>query len=103
MGLLDFFQSDHDEVHRKGSLTHDALAGAVAYEATKAYENHLAKNGKPDTHAKAKELLAGFAAAAATQLIETKGLDAYDEHKKKALQEKAQERLSEGVRRDYDE
>lgn len=26
-------------------------------QAMKAYENHVAKNGKPDNHAKAKELL----------------------------------------------
>lgn len=68
--------------HNKGSLAHDALGGAVAYEvracslfelcpfmptvvvhrlrpiqAFKAYEDHLAKNGKPDSHAKAKEIL----------------------------------------------
>ncbi|KAI6039816.1 CipC1 protein [Pisolithus marmoratus] len=81
MGLFDYFQDDHN-----GNLTHDALAGAVAYEAARAYENHRAANGTPDSHAQAKELLAGFAAAAVTQLVETKGLDAYDAHKQASLQ-----------------
>ena len=29
----------------------------LAYEAAKAYEDHVAANGKPDSHAKAKEIL----------------------------------------------
>jgi hypothetical protein len=58
----------------KAELSHELIGGAVAYEvgphlfrlfidvliilqAAKAYENHCAKNGKPDSHAKAKEIL----------------------------------------------
>jgi hypothetical protein len=33
---------------------------AAAYEAAKAWEDHCAKNGKPDSHAKAKEFLYAF-------------------------------------------
>jgi hypothetical protein len=33
------------------------VAGAAAFEAAKAYENHLAENGQPDSHATAKELM----------------------------------------------
>ena len=29
----------------------------VAYEAAKSYEDHVAQNGKPDSHEKAKEIL----------------------------------------------
>ncbi|KAG8216651.1 CipC1 protein [Butyriboletus roseoflavus] len=97
MGWLEAFQNDHNEVHHKGSLTHDALAGAVAYEAAKAYEDHLATNGQPDSHAKAKEILAGFAGVALTQLAETKGRDAWDAHKRRQIQEQAQERLRETI------
>ncbi|KAI6025612.1 cipC protein [Pisolithus orientalis] len=98
MGLLDFFQNDHDDVHNNGNLTHDALAGAVAYEAAKAYENHLAENGKPDDHARAKELIAGFVGAAATHLAETKGRDAYDKYK---VEHDAKKRLHEHVDKEY--
>ncbi|KAI6099702.1 CipC1 protein [Pisolithus sp. B1] len=76
MGFAEYFQSDHGEVH-EGNVTHDLLAGAVAYEAAKAYENHLAANGRPDDHAQAKELIATLVAGAATHLVETKGRDAY--------------------------
>ncbi|GAA5874466.1 hypothetical protein JCM1840_000788 [Sporobolomyces johnsonii] len=69
----------------KHHLTHDAIAGAAAYEGMKMYQEHCAKNGKPGSHQQAKDLLAAFAAAAATNLIETKGLDALDKHKAQQL------------------
>ena len=34
-----------------------AIAGAAAFEAAKAYENHAEANGHPPEHAMAKELL----------------------------------------------
>ena len=64
----------------------------LAYEAAKAYEDHVAANGKPDSHAKAKEILyacfslcpslvgtdhtdsAGFASAFIDREFETKGV-----------------------------
>lgn len=44
----------------------------------KAYEDHVAKNGQPDNHAKAKELLAGFAGAFIDREVETKGVSSLD-------------------------
>jgi hypothetical protein len=41
----------------KAALSHELIGGAAAYEAAKAYEDHVAANGKPDSHAKAKEIL----------------------------------------------
>ena len=41
----------------KASWSHELIAGAASYEAAKAYENHLAQNGQPASHAEAKELL----------------------------------------------
>ena len=35
----------------KAALSHELIAGAAAYEAAKAYEKHVAKNGQPDNHA----------------------------------------------------
>lgn len=97
MGFADYFQNDHGEVH-SGNITHDLLAGAVAFEAAREYENHVAKNGKPDDHAMAKELIAGFATAAATHLVETKGRDAYDRFR---VERDAKSRLQEHVDREY--
>ncbi|KAG0166450.1 hypothetical protein DFQ30_007194 [Apophysomyces sp. BC1015] len=87
MGLFDHFSSQHEEVHKeeqeghKGSFTHEAIAGAAAYQALKAYNEHCEKNGKPVEHARTKQLLAGFAAGALDKLIETKGLDYLDRKK----------------------
>ncbi|KAB8272469.1 hypothetical protein BDV30DRAFT_212087 [Aspergillus minisclerotigenes] len=88
---MGFFDNDHEnaqhhkEVYQKegheGHWTHDAIGGAAAYEASKAYFEHQAKNGKPDDHAKAKELAIGFATGAVTHLFETKGLDFIDKQK----------------------
>ncbi|CAO3580181.1 unnamed protein product [Absidia cylindrospora] len=88
LGLSDFFGKQHEEVNaasdeHKGSLTHEAIAGAASYQALKAFNEHCEKNGKPVEHAKAKQILAGFAGAALDKLIETKGLDFVDKQKAK--------------------
>ncbi|OAX43467.1 hypothetical protein K503DRAFT_140006 [Rhizopogon vinicolor AM-OR11-026] len=101
MGFLDAFsssQSDEfngsDEPH-KASLSHELLGGAAAFEAAKAYEDHCAKNGRPDNHALAKEIFAGFAGAAVDRLVETKGADAWSDHQRKKAREHAQETITE--------
>ncbi|OAD78678.1 hypothetical protein PHYBLDRAFT_107153, partial [Phycomyces blakesleeanus NRRL 1555(-)] len=73
----------HDESEHKGSISHEVIAGAAAYEAVKAYNDHCEKEGKPQDHTIAKEILAGFAAGALDKLIETKGLDYLDRQKAK--------------------
>ncbi|KOS17076.1 hypothetical protein ESCO_006029 [Escovopsis weberi] len=69
------------EEHHEASLSHELIAGAAAYEAFKAYENHCAENGQPDDHAKAKEILAGFIGAFLDREIETRGLDWLDKER----------------------
>ncbi|RUS20869.1 hypothetical protein BC937DRAFT_94163 [Endogone sp. FLAS-F59071] len=89
-------QAQYDEVinaPHKATLSHELLGGAAAFEAVKAYEDHQAKNGKPDSHALAKELFAAFAGAAVDRLIETKGLDAVDSYKAKQHAKQETERL----------
>lgn len=49
----------------------------------KAYEDHLRQTGEQVSHARMKELLAGFAAAEVDKLFETKGLDFLDREKAK--------------------
>ncbi|KAI9508866.1 hypothetical protein F5148DRAFT_963608, partial [Russula earlei] len=76
----------HDQVAsapHKAELSHELIAGAASFAAAKAYEDHAAKNGKPDSHAKAKELIAGFAGAFIDRIVETKGLDFIDKEKAK--------------------
>ncbi|KAJ3568514.1 hypothetical protein NP233_g5659 [Leucocoprinus birnbaumii] len=59
----------------KASITHELLGGAVAYEAAKAYEDHRARNGTPDSHAKAKEIMAGIVGGLVDREFEDKGLN----------------------------
>lgn len=72
----------YDSPHQ-AELSHELIAGAASYEAAKAYERHCAENGKPASHAEAKELLAGFAGAFIDREVETKGLDFVDREKAK--------------------
>ncbi|THH01735.1 hypothetical protein EW026_g986 [Hermanssonia centrifuga] len=67
----------------KSSISHELIAAAASYEAAKAYEQHCERNGKPESHQKAKELLAGFAGAFIDREVETKGLDFVDKEKAK--------------------
>lgn len=52
-------------------------------QAAKAYENHCRENGKPESHAEAKEILAGFAGAFIDREFETRGLGFMDREKAK--------------------
>ncbi|KAJ7228595.1 hypothetical protein GGX14DRAFT_613756 [Mycena pura] len=67
----------------KAKLSHELIAAAAAYEAAKKYEEHCAENGKPDSHAKAEEIIAAFSAAFVDRMVETKGLDELDKEKAK--------------------
>nr|GAT60768.1 predicted protein [Mycena chlorophos] len=88
MGILDSFSSEsalfqeYNGKH-KTDISHQLLAGAAAFVAAKEYEKHCEQNGKPQTHAEAKELLAGFAGAFIDREVETHGLDAIDVAKAK--------------------
>ncbi|EIW80449.1 hypothetical protein CONPUDRAFT_32252, partial [Coniophora puteana RWD-64-598 SS2] len=67
----------------KAALSHELVASAASYEAMKAYEKHVAAQGHPDSHAKAKELIATFSGGFIDRMVETKGLDALDKQKAK--------------------
>ncbi|KAI6155552.1 hypothetical protein BKA82DRAFT_17603 [Pisolithus tinctorius] len=106
MGILDVFSSHEDSYnqynetgnHHKASTSHELIAGAAAYEAAKAYEDHVARNGQPDSHAKAKEILAGLAGAFVDREVETKGLDFVDrERAKRHARTQIDEQFTENV------
>ncbi|KAG5351314.1 hypothetical protein E4T56_gene11416 [Termitomyces sp. T112] len=89
---MGWFDSDSDQAQaynqvtnapHKAELSHELIAAAASYEAAKAYENHVATNGRPDSHAKAKEIMAGFAGAFVDRMVETKGLDFVDKERAK--------------------
>ncbi|ORX96223.1 hypothetical protein BCR34DRAFT_607701 [Clohesyomyces aquaticus] len=67
----------------KSSFGHEVIAGGAAFAGFKAFEDHQRKEGKPVSHAFAKELVAGFAAAEVDKLAETKGEDWFDREKAK--------------------
>ncbi|KAJ5386856.1 hypothetical protein N7509_009397 [Penicillium cosmopolitanum] len=74
--------SQNPEEH-KAKFSHELIGGAAAFEAMKAYEDHEARNGQVDNHARAKEIAAGLAGAFIDREFETKGLDFVDREKAK--------------------
>ncbi|KAI0650732.1 hypothetical protein C8Q79DRAFT_944904 [Trametes meyenii] len=89
---MGFFSSDSDEAQaydqvvnapHKAELSHELIAAAASYEAAKAYQEHQEREGKPQSHEKAKEILAGFAGAFVDRIVETKGLDFVDKERAK--------------------
>ncbi|KAJ7066950.1 hypothetical protein C8F01DRAFT_1119726 [Mycena amicta] len=109
---MGFFSSDSSEAQaydeyngkHKTDISHQLLAGAASFVAAREYEKHVAANGKPTSHAEAKELLyvligpiavsdpscsAGFAGAFIDREVETHGLDFVDKEKAKYEAHKA--------------
>ncbi|KAF8492355.1 hypothetical protein F5888DRAFT_1637122 [Russula emetica] len=82
---MGWFSHDHEHAQahnkyqdapkHKSHVTHELFASAAAYEAAKAYEKHKEKNGQPVSHAKAKEIAAGFAGGYIDKEFETHGVD----------------------------
>ncbi|KAK9330011.1 hypothetical protein V1520DRAFT_341655 [Lipomyces starkeyi] len=67
----------------KAKFSHEAIAGAASFEAFKLFEDRQRREGRPVSHAFAKEVLMGLAGAEVDKLIETKGLDFYDRERAK--------------------
>jgi len=59
------------------------MAGAAAFEAAKLYQEHCAKNGKPPTHARAKEIFAALIGVFIEREFENRGMNSSDKHKVK--------------------
>ncbi|RDB22699.1 hypothetical protein Hypma_010147 [Hypsizygus marmoreus] len=101
---MGFFNDDSDQAQaynevanapHGAELSHELIAAAASYEAAKEYEKHVARNGPPPSHEKAKEIFAGLAGAFVDRLIETKGLDYVDKYK---VQHHAKEQADGGLR-----
>jgi hypothetical protein len=69
MGLFSHHHAKdaYDQVYGGGrpqhQVTHELLAGAAAFEAMRMFEHHREREGIPEHHELAKELLAGFVGA----------------------------------------
>ncbi|KAJ7707723.1 cipC protein [Mycena rosella] len=105
---MGFFGSDSSEadaynqissgkVH-KADMSHELLAGAASFAAAHEYEKHCEANGKPQSHAEAKELLAAFAGTFIDREVESHGLDFIDKEKAK---HDAHKNASEAIASDY--
>ncbi|KAF9116300.1 hypothetical protein BGX27_003608 [Mortierella sp. AM989] len=64
---------------KSSSRKHQAIASAAAYEAMKKYQEHRAKEGKVDSHAEMKAVLAGMAMAECVRLFESRHDDDDDD------------------------
>ncbi|KAK7033104.1 hypothetical protein R3P38DRAFT_2773562 [Favolaschia claudopus] len=82
----------------KSDISHQLLAGAASFAAAREFDKHCEKNGKPQTHTEAKELLAAFAGAFIDREVETHGMDFVDKEKAKYDAHKA---ASEAVAKEY--
>ncbi|GHJ88348.1 hypothetical protein NliqN6_4750 [Naganishia liquefaciens] len=85
MGFFSHDDSDeqqaYDTVQREGSTSHELVAGAASFMAMRKYEQHLDREGKPQSFEMAKEIIAAMAGAEADKLIETKGLTEVDRYR----------------------
>ncbi|KAG5921773.1 hypothetical protein E4U42_005716 [Claviceps africana] len=101
---MGWFDNDSDQAQayeqvkerpHEAKWSHELIGGAAAFEAAKAYEDHVARNGHPDDHATAKEILAGAIGFFVDREVETKGLDFIDREKaKRHAQKQAEEGLA---------
>jgi hypothetical protein len=79
--MFGFGEEEHRQVYgqeHEAKFSHELIAGAASFEAVKLFEDRQRREGKPVSHAFAKEMLAGIAGGEVDKLIETKGLDYID-------------------------
>jgi len=95
---VDTYEQVYEAKEHEGHKSHEVIGGAAAYFAVRAYQKKKEKEGKPVSHAKAKEIAAALAAAEIEKLFETKGLTALDKAKAKRH---AQEEAEKMVDRDF--
>ncbi|KAI9498238.1 hypothetical protein BDB00DRAFT_801725 [Zychaea mexicana] len=79
---------------KKSHMSYNLMAGAAAFAAVKAWENKQEEDGQPMEHAMAKKLIATFAAAEITKLIQERGSDSDDEDEDEEKKEEKQKKKS---------
>ncbi|KAA8647024.1 hypothetical protein EYZ11_000097 [Aspergillus tanneri] len=89
----DAHREIYGEQKHESHFSHELIAGAASFAGMKAWEDHQRKEGKPVSHAFAKEALAGIVGAEVDKLIETKGMDQVDKFKAREHAKKNAERM----------
>jgi hypothetical protein len=93
-GFMGLFSHHHardayDQVYGGGrpqhEVTHELLAGAAVFEAMRLYEHHREREGIPEHHKLAKELLAGFVAAEVDKHFESGRYGHLNRHEAKRM------------------
>ncbi|PKX90538.1 DUF3759 domain-containing protein, partial [Aspergillus novofumigatus IBT 16806] len=90
----------------KDKISHELIAAAVSYEAASLYEDQVAENGfytdldicPPESHEKAKEVLAAIAGGILDREVETRGLDFMNRERAKRH---AEHQLTEAYSQNY--
>ncbi|RCK56523.1 hypothetical protein Cantr_06008 [Candida viswanathii] len=97
--MFGIFEENHQEVYNGGheaKFSHEVVAGAASFAAVKLFEDKQRRDGKPVSHAFAKEAIAALAGAEADKLFETKGLDHLD-------RERVRRQAIDNAQRGYDD
>ncbi|KAI7857780.1 hypothetical protein BDC45DRAFT_500651 [Circinella umbellata] len=76
---------EDEEKKKKSTLSYELIAGAVAVQAVRMWEEKQEEDGKDADSSASKKLIAGFAASELVKLLAARGEDGGDEDRKKRL------------------
>uniref|UniRef100_A0A0D6R9V4 CipC-like antibiotic response protein n=1 Tax=Araucaria cunninghamii TaxID=56994 RepID=A0A0D6R9V4_ARACU len=77
------YSDDFQPQEHEAKFSHEMIGGAAAFAGMKVWEDRQRAEGKPVSHAFAKEALMGLVGMEVDKLAETKGMDEYDREKAK--------------------
>ncbi|EMG45829.1 hypothetical protein SBY92_002262 [Candida maltosa Xu316] len=100
--MFESLKNSHNQVYGSSSqgsnLTHEAVAGAASFAATKLFEDRQRKKGIPVSHSTAKKALSALAGSEVDKLFETKGLSHLN---KEQTKNEAIEKVKQGYDENY--
>ncbi|RCK56530.1 hypothetical protein Cantr_06003 [Candida viswanathii] len=104
--MFELLKNNHDLVYGSGgsssqgssNLSHEVVAGAASFAATKLFEDRQRKKGLPVSHSFAKKALSALAGSEIDKIFETKGLSHLDKDQTK---NEAIEKVKEGYDQSY--
>ncbi|EER32080.1 conserved hypothetical protein [Candida tropicalis MYA-3404] len=103
--MFESLKNNHNLVYGSGgsssdqgssNLSHEVVAGAASFAATKMFEDRQRKKGLPVSHSFAKKALSALAGSEIDKIFETKGLNHLDK-------EQTKNEAIEKVKQGYDE
>lgn len=90
--MFELLKNNHNLVYGSGgsssdqgssNLSHEVVAGAASFAATKMFEDRQRKKGLPVSHSFAKKALSALAGSEIDKIFETKGLNHLDKEQTK--------------------